>query len=353
VDANDPKRIHINQYGVYTQIAKTISRIRLTGSIRYDKMDNFKGHFTPRFSAVYAVSENSNFRASFQTGFRLPDTQAQYIYFYNPSGILLGGNPSAASRYNIYGANGAYTLDSYNSFLSTGGKLNSDGTTTGGDASKLQHANLSYVKPEQLISYEVGYKGVIAGKLLIDVNYYYSYYNNFLGEQYVVSSTPTLHQGNTIGAGTTWYPYVNSPYKLTSQGVGVGLTYNLPRSFALTGNYNFATFSGTSTNDFQAGFNTPKNKYNIGLGNRRLTKSLGFSVNFRYQDSFMWQSSYGVWQVPSYGVVDAQITYRTPLKTTVKIGGTNIGGHDYRTNFGAPFIGQTYFVSLTFDELLK
>jgi iron complex outermembrane receptor protein len=57
--------------------------------------------------------------------------------------------------------------------------------------------------------------------------------------------------------------------------------------------------------------------------------------------------------VPAYGVVDAQISYLTPLKTVVKIGGTNIGGGDYRTNFGAPFIGQTYYVSLTFDNLLK
>jgi iron complex outermembrane recepter protein len=36
-----------------------------------------------------------------------------------------------------------------------------------------------------------------------------------------------------------------------------------------------------------------------------------------------------------------------------KLGATNIGGGDYRTNIGAPFVGQQYYVSITFDEFLK
>jgi len=358
VDANNPKRIFINQYGVYTQISKTIAeKLKVTASIRYDKSDNFDGHFTPRVSAVYSVSQNHNFRASFQTGFRNPDSQAQYIFFNNPTGILLGGVPAVASRYGIYNG-GAWTQSSFNAFTNAGGTLD---PTTGAITSNpgnvnvtLQTANVSYVKPEQLWSYEVGYKGVIATKLLIDLNYYYSSYNNFLGEQYVVSKAPTTHQGATIKAGSLWYPYTNSPYTLTSQGVGLGLTYNLPKNFTLTGNYNYATFSGQTTSDFQANFNTPQNRYSFGVGNRKLAKNLGFNVNFRYQDSFLWESSYGVATIPAYGVLDAQVSYKVPaMKSVFKIGGTNLGGNDYRTNFGAPFIGQMYYVSITFDEFLK
>jgi len=353
-DANDPKRIFINQFGVYTQIAKTIAeKLKVTGSIRYDKMNNFDGHFTPRISGVYSISQNQNIRVSFQTGFRLPDTQAQYIYFYNPTGILLGGVPSNASRYGIYNG-GAYTYESYNAYLATGGSLNpTTGTPTGGDATKLQTANLSYVKPEQLWSYEIGYKGVIATKLLVDLNYYYTSYNNFLGEQYVIGKNSTSHQGKPVDAGTVWYPYVNSPYTLTTQGVGLGLGYSLPMNFVLNGNYNFATFSGTQSVDFQSNFNTPKHKFSVGVANRKIAKNVGFTINYRYQQTFLWQSSYGVWNVPAYGVVDAQLSYKTPIKTVIKIGGTNIGGGDYRTNIGAPFIGQQYYISLTFDEFLK
>jgi iron complex outermembrane receptor protein len=261
VDANNPKRIYINQYGVYTQVSKTIAdRLKVTGSIRYDKMDDFNGHFTPRVSAVYTFLQNQNIRASFQTGFRLPDTQAQYIYFYNPTGIILGGNPSCASRYGIYNG-GSWTQTSYNAYIQAGGTVNPTtgvANTTDPHYNLLQTANISYVKPEQLWSYEFGYKGLIAQRLLVDLNYYFTSYNNFLGEQYVVNKNPTTHQGQTIVAGTAWYPYVNSPYTLKSQGVGVGLSYSLPRNFIANGNYNFATYSGTQSPDFLAGFNTPQ-----------------------------------------------------------------------------------------------
>lgn len=354
-DANDPKRIFINQFGVYTQISKTLAeKLKLTGSIRYDKMDNFDGHFTPRIAAVYSVNDNHNIRANFQTGFRLPDTQAQYIYFYNPTGIILGGVPSNAARYGIYNG-GSYTQESYKNYVASGGSIDpATGTLSGGDQTLLQTANVPYIKPEQLWSYELGYKGVISSKILIDLNYYYTSYSSFIGEQYVVSKAATTQQDKTIGAGTIWYPYVNSPYTLTSYGIGLGLTYSLPRNFTVTGNYNYATFSGTQSPDFQANFNTPQNRYSIGVGNRKITKNLGFNVNFRYQDSFLWQSSYGVGNIPAYGIVDAQVSYKvSPLKTVFKLGGTNIGGGDYRTNIGSPFIGQQYYVSVTFDEFFK
>jgi len=120
------------------------------------------------------------------------------------------------------------------------------------------------------------------------------------------------------------------------------------------GNYNWANYMANETSDFRAGFNTPTNKYSIGVGNRKVAKNLGFNLNFRYQDAFLWQSSYGTWNVPSYGVVDAQVNYKVPsIKTIFKLGGTNIGGSDYRTNLGAPFVGQTYYISLTFDEFLN
>jgi iron complex outermembrane recepter protein len=130
----------------------------------------------------------------------------------------------------------------------------------------------------------------------------------------------------------------------------------LPRNFELNGNYNYAAFVADETPDFRSGFNTPENRFSVGIANRKLLKSknLGFNINFRYQQEFLWQSSYGEWNVPEYGVLDAQINYKVPkIKTMFKIGGTNLGGGDYRTNLGSPFIGQMYYISLTFDEFLR
>jgi outer membrane receptor protein involved in Fe transport len=51
-------------------------RLKFTGSIRYDKAQNYDGNVSPRVSLVYSGGERRhNFRGSFQTGFRNPTTR--------------------------------------------------------------------------------------------------------------------------------------------------------------------------------------------------------------------------------------------------------------------------------------
>jgi outer membrane receptor protein involved in Fe transport len=355
VDGVNFSRIVINEFGGYLQIAKTLAeKLKLTGSVRYDKNENFNGQVTPRLSAVYEIDKNNNIRASFQTGFRNPDTQAQFIYFPSSSGTLLGSTERNASRYGIHNG-GSYTQASYNAYVQTGGKLDATtGAPTGGDPSKLVTSDIKYVQPEQLRSFEVGYKGLALEKLLVDLNGYYTSYTNFIGGQIVASKLPTTHQGKTIVAGSLFSPYTNSTQDVSSVGMGLGLTYSLPKNFIATGNYNYADFTATETADFRAGFNTPKNKFSVGISNRKLVKNLGFNINYRWQDAFQWQSSYGNWTVPSFGVLDTQLNYKvSSIKSMIKIGATNLGGGDYRTNLGSPFVGQQYYISITFDEFLN
>jgi len=348
------ERIKINEYGAYAQISKTFAdAFVLTGSLRYDKNENFDGHTTPRVSAVYTFATNHNIRASFQTGFRNPDTQAQYIYFPSSSGTLIGSSRDNALRYGIH-EGGAWTQESYDTFTAQGGTLDPVTGAESGDDTLLKEAYFDYVKPEQLSAFEIGYKGLISNKLLVDLNGYYTKYEDFIGGQIVVSKVGTSHQGKPVPAGSLYSPYTNSDESVKSWGIGLGLSYNLPTYFVLSGNYSYADYEAQEGPEFRANFNTPKNKFSVGLSNRKVLKNLGFVINYRYQGEFRWESSYGIWNVPEFGVIDAQLNYKlTPLKTVVKIGGTNIGGGDYRTNLGAPFIGQQYYISLTFDEFFN
>lgn len=349
------KRINIDEFGVYTQISKTLAdALKLTGSLRYDKNENFEGRITPRLSAVYTFSETHNLRASFQTGFRNPDTQAQYIYFPVGTNTLLGSAKSNAQRYGLH-EGGAYTLASYNAYLGSGGSLSS-GSPVGGDPSLLVDAYVPYVGPERLQSFEVGYKGLFANNFLIDLNGYYTTYTDFIGGDDYVLKNPTTHHGKPVPAGTIYSVYANIPQDVTSFGVGLGITYNLPRNFTFNGSYSYATFDDNSgdNGEFRAGFNTPENKFSVGISNRKLTDNFGFNVNFRWQEDFLWQSDFGSWNVPEFGVLDAQVSYKVPaIKTILKLGGTNLAGKDYRTNLGGPFVGQQYYLSLTFDEFLN
>ena len=355
-DGTDFERINVNEFGVYTQISKTLAEaLKLTGSVRYDKNENFDGRITPRISAVYTFNQNHNIRASFQTGFRNPDTQAQYIFFPVGTNTLLGSSKDNAERYGVH-EGGAWTRSSYEAYRASGGTLATDGTPTGGDPNLLVTDNVEYVKPEQLVSYEIGYKGLFAQNFIVDFNLYYTSYSNFIGGDDVAAKFQTTHQGTTYAPGTIYSPYRNSPDDVTSTGAGLGLTYNFGKGYSINGNYNYATFDSKQSDGstFRAGFNTPESKFSVGVGNRKLTKNLAFNINFRWQDSFLWQSDFGDWMVPEFGVFDAQVSYKVPsIKTVVKLGGSNLFGNDYRTNLGGPFVGQQYYLSLTFDEFFK
>lgn len=355
VDGVNFERIKINEYGVYAVFARTFAeKLKATASLRYDKNENFNGQVTPRVSFVYELNKDNNLRASFQTGFRNPDTQAQFIYFPSSGGTLLGSTEKNAARYGIHNG-GAWTQQSYNAFVASGGSLSpTDGTPVGGNQALLQTANLAYVQPEKLVSGEIGYKGLFMQKFLVDFNAFYTSYTGFIGGQIVAAKNPVVHQGRTSNPGTLYSPYVNSTRDVNSFGVGLGVTYNLPRNFQVNGNYNFANYTAEEDVDFRAGFNTPKNRFSVGLSNRKITGNLGASINYRYQTAFLWESSYGTWNVPEFGVLDAQLSYKvSSIKSVIKIGGTNLGGGDYRTNLGAPFVGQQYYVSITFDEFLN
>ena len=349
----NPQRIVIDEYGAFAQVAKTVGPVKFTGSMRYDKNENFDGQVTPRLAAVYTLNENHFVRASFQTGFRNPDTQASFIYFPASGGTLLGSVEANAARYGVHNG-GAWTQASYNAFRAGSGTLDPvTGNVLTGDATLLVTADVAYVQPEQLTTYEAGYKGQF-NKMFIDLNGYYSQYNDFLGGEIVAVKAGTSHQGVAVPAGSLYNLYSNSQQAITSYGMGLGISYDLFKGYTVNGNYSYAATDEDQTDAYRSGFNTPNHKLNIGLSNRKLTKNIGFSVNYRWQDTFLWESTFGVWNVPEFGVFDAQVSYRvSSIKSIVKLGGNNILGGDYRTNLGAPFVGQIYYVSITFDQFFN
>jgi outer membrane receptor protein involved in Fe transport len=345
---NKLNRINISEFGVYTQVSRKFmqEKLKLMGSIRYDKNQNFDGQFSPRLSAVYSTGakREHNIRASFQTGFRNPATQDQYIYFPT-SNILIGG-----ARDNNINAQGQNRYNAYNTPVVTLSSL---------AAGKPDTLTFDFVKPERLFAYEIGYKGVIANKLLIDLNAYYNEYTNFQSQINVRNITPALFNVNPVtGSKIADYRiYVNDPSTIRSWGVGLGLTYKLPKNFSLSGNYTYAAFdhdASQSRAGFEPGFNTPAHRFNLGLENRNIIKNLGFSVNYRWQTEFLWQNSFGNGMVPSFSVIDAQVNYVVKsLRTQIKLGANNILGSEYQTNTGGPYIGRQVYVSLTFDEFMK
>lgn len=350
--------VNINEWGTYLQAQKSLfeGHLDLTGSIRYDKNENFDGQFSPRISGVLTVAEGHNFRGSFQTGFRNPDTQAQYIDLNVVNARLLGGLPKFAQKYEI--TKNAYTLESVQQFTN-------DFLATQSPDVGLLNAFESFdpVKPEQVQAFEVGYKGLLGGKLYFDAAYYYNIYDDFISQIRVrKASGPFTGQPSdqaviaSLLSGdfqNTFQIYSNIDKTVKAHGAAVGLEYSLPSNFSLGVNYNWNKLI-TDLGAFQNNFNTPEHKINISLGNRYLFDNVGFNITYRWQDEFQWNSNFISTSVDAVSTVDAQINYRVPqYNTTVKIGGSDIFNNRYVLNGGGPNLGGIYYISLTFDSLFR
>lgn len=389
--------INYNEYGAYVQGQKKLmnDRLKVTASGRFDKAQNFKGNVSPRLSLAYAAGadKNHNFRGSIQTGFRNPTTQDQYIGLdagrallvgtapenldrYRSAPIALAINPALAGYINaVTGSsigssqvvtgtsafNNSWTLSSLTQFVGAGG------TNPG----LLKKADIAYVKPEHVTAFEVGYRGFVEG-VTIDLNGYYNKYKDFVASETVIA--PLYGQANfsdivdltPLGGGPTPLALValsNADYKvfnfrsnsdadISSYGVGLGLTTKVLNGFSLGANYTWAKFSfdQASNPDFEAGFNTPEHKIKVQFGKTNLFKNFGFNVNFRWQDTFLWESAFYDATIDARSVLDAQVNYRMPkFKSTIKVGGANLGGKEYFSAPGVGAIGSQYYVSWTIN----
>ena len=381
-DASGP--INYNEYGAYTQVTKKLmdDRLKFTGSLRYDKSKNFDGNYSPRVSLVYTAGESRkhNFRASFQTGFRNPSTQDQYIGFNVGSAILLGSAPDNLTRYTetlpiattigqFFAGGTSVAITGLNAYNNSYTASSVAALTASGNPALLKKTNLAFVKPEAVKAFELGYRSVIKD-LSVDINGYYNVYNNFIGNLNVVAplygkaqdapnpaggatdlGTQSLHALQN-GNYRAFQLYTNTDVEIKSLGFGLGLSKKVYKDFEAGINYNYAEFNFDQAKDpsFKAGFNTPKHRVKASFGNEKLFKNFGFNVSGRWNSEYLWQSTMVDGMIKSATVIDAQVNYLLPkLKSTLKIGAANIGGKEYTQVLGAGAIGQQYFASWTIN----
>jgi len=98
--ADTTQPLRVNEYGVYIQLKKKLLNdvLTLTASGRYDEQTNFEGNFTPRITAVIRVAPENFVRLSYQTAYRFPTNQDQYISLVTGSGTLIGSLPEFQSK---------------------------------------------------------------------------------------------------------------------------------------------------------------------------------------------------------------------------------------------------------------
>ncbi|NAY91945.1 TonB-dependent receptor [Muricauda sp. JGD-17] len=358
--------ITYNEYGAYAQLQKKLldDRLKFTGSVRYDKNEFFDGFLSPRVALGYTAGarRNHNFRISAQQGFRNPTTQDLFIGLNAGRAILVGSAPANLDRdvrtFNDVSLNGQQVIGQSSVQIVGRAAYENAFSLSSVQSGAPEAVNTPIIKPEEITTFEAGYRGQI-GKFTIDLSGYFNRYKDFIANTTVVVPYYGTAGDNALsllalqnGDFQPYQTYTNAEVDIDSWGGTVGVDTKVFGDFDLGVNYTYAEFDFDQARfpDFRPSFNTPKHRVKASFGNTELFKNFGFNVNYRWSDAFFWQATFADGDVPAYTVVDAQINYSVPsIKSIFKAGGSNLLNEEYFTAFGSGNIGAIYYISWTIN----
>jgi iron complex outermembrane receptor protein len=327
------------EFGVYLGFEKRWEKVKLNATLRMDKNQNFNFLFSPAASLVYLPHKDHILRFSFASAVRNPTLADQYLN-YNVGRAILAGN--------LNGFDSLITVESFYTYLDNPGNF-----------SLLNYFSLAPVKPEQVRSFELGYRGTFWKRWQVDASYYISLYQDFIGYKIGIQST----FAPVTGFPSTPQPYrvaTNSPDLVLTQGFSVQSNLYFGKFFSFNANYTWNELNRLgSTDPIIPAFNTPTHKFNVGIDGRDIQMRLGklkinnwgFNVNFKWIDGFQYTGSpQFTGEVPSYYMLDAQLNYTLKkAHLTFKLGAQNLTNNTAFQVYGGPRVGRLVYFSLVFD----
>lgn len=367
---SDPlKRFHYAKTGGFVQFSKKLlnERLKLIGSGRWDKAQYFESKFNPRLAAVYTVNEKHNFRASIQNGFRFPNLFESFSSVNNGGIIRYGGLEIMSRDKGLF--ENSYVLSSVDKFQrAVNSDINSGLSKENAvkeNASLLVRNEYTYLIPEQVHALDLGYKAsLFNNKFYLDLDFYFNKYENFIDQ--IEIAVPQSGQISNIQGeiNPTWLEmennllhdryrmWTNSQSSYKNYGYSIGTSYNVYKKLIFSGNYSHAKLYKSDSKDMglETSFNTPNHIINLTVSDREVFSNLGYSVSWRWQSAFDWNSPLANGRVGSYNTLDAQMTLKLPHQfASIKTGATNILNNRYIQYVGGPQIGAFYYLALTMD----
>jgi iron complex outermembrane recepter protein len=339
IDTNGRKITNL-EFGVYTGIEKRFleEKLKFNATLRLDKNQNFNYLFSPAVSLVWKPDSLNFVRLSFSSAIRNPTLNDQYLNLNVGRAILAG---------NINGFNNLITPDDFisyieHSFIKT----------------YLKYFNVAAIRPEKVKSLELGYRTTLFGNTFVDMSYYFSFYNDFIGYQVGVTSQFDDQTGIPYNV-QAYRVAANAQSSVTTQGFSIGINHYFAKYYQVAGNYSWNVLNTKTDDPIIPAFNTPANKFNLSVSGRNIEignfKNFGFNLNYKWIEGFRFQGSPQFsGEIPTYDLLDLQLNYFLPkASTTIKIGASNILDKKQFQTYGGPKIGRMAYISLLYDWMKK
>ena len=296
--------VSVSQSGAYLQTTTPVSRfldVVLAG--RYDKPENYDEQWSPKAGVVVKPWTDHAFRVTFNRAYKSP-TVLQTSFFI----------PDWTAGIAIFGNTGGFVT------------TNASGTVL---------ATYQAMRPETNKTWEYGYKGILADRLLVDATYFRSDFENFMSPLTVVGfpaagtyAKPLVNPGNNIpvnaqgqivnNAPTPTTPAVLTYYNLgnaIASGVDAGVTAILTDRFELRGTLSTVkidelTVAPGSSPEATA-LNAPTTKWTLGTTARNIGPFTA-ALTFRNVNAYYFRSGTNSGIVPTFGSLDANISLKVP-----------------------------------------
>jgi len=334
--------ITYGEYGVYAQMQKDLmdNDLSLTASMRYDKQTVMEdANVTPRVGLLYKLSDQSNIRLSAQVGYRNPTNQDKFIGLFNFEETLLGSTEENIDRFDNGIVTGNDVFDR---------ALNKSAWDNNGE---IVNENLDYIEAEKVTSFDIGYR-FNSKDFTIDVNAYYSDYENFIGTNSVYvpvdgSIAPSVAMSGSLNQDYLQFGVdanLDVPFSTYGLSVEAIKKFSSMLSMNLIYEYNNLDYEAEANSDFELSWNTPEHRVKLGFTST-LSENMSFTANARYNSEYYYESSFIDATIRENTVVDAKFMFAVPAFDNIKfeLGGNNIAGRSYASIPGSGRIGSLYY----------
>ena len=363
------ERIYIRQYGAVLQIEKTLPwRLKFIGAARVDNHSNFGNFFSPKLGLVKGIA-SGNFRVTWGRAYSMPSVLYQYA---RTAGLFFGNGEGIR-------------------YVPVGAKFS--------DPASVR--TTQPLVPEEVNTWDIGYKGSFFKKLSVDVSYYNGLSKNFftpsigvLGRAISVGGKPVTHNPAFAGVvvnDTLWNANFSTIFNFGAvkvYGFDIGTSYDFDKVVNLTVRYSWIGSDlqkGNRANDAnkdgvvladEKSLNSPRNRFVSILTFQNFLKQKAFaSIAARYVEQFDFYSGNqistqagrgkrGVVEGPNglryiknfdqgplggFTTFDLRAGYKFKPMVSMSMGITNMFNTEQREFAGSPSIGRLITVEVKVD----
>jgi iron complex outermembrane receptor protein len=294
-DRRTGRAIELEEKGAYAQLDAPLGdawRVVLAG--RYDVPGRFATQFSPKAGLLYTPAQDQTLRLTYNKAYSVPSVRQTDYY-----------SPNTLPGRGLFG-----NLDGFD-------VKNSAGTIV---------RVIDPIRPEKNDTWELGYRGALAGRLYVDVAGYRSSFRDFISPSVVIAN-PTLATAPTTAynhkTGAKYTDESGSPQialtnfnlgEATITGVDAGLKYYLADRVVASANLSFVkldTIKSKPTDPPEAtALNSPSSRITAGMDftDYPARTTSGFSI--RYVNAYDFRSGVNYGRVPPFGALDLNATYR-------------------------------------------